>query len=151
MSSDQKITQAKLLHQDEILSKPNVIGVGTGLKESKGRMTDEVCVVALVRRKVPKAALSKENMVPRELEGVSTDVIEVGLLRAAQSRTDRWRPVPGGVSLGHYKVTAGTLGTAVRDRATGDRLILSNNHVLANANEALIGDQILQPGALDGG
>jgi hypothetical protein len=75
----------------------------------------------------------------------------VGELWALQSRTDRWRPAPGGVSIGHYQVTAGTLGAAVRDRATGARLILSNNHVLANSNDAQLGDPILQPGAVDGG
>jgi hypothetical protein len=78
-------------------------------------------------------------------------VVEVGLLRAFQARTDRWRPAPGGVSLGHYKITAGTFGGVVRDRNTGDRLILSNNHVLANSNNAQAGDPILQPGPADGG
>jgi hypothetical protein len=39
----------------------------------------------------------------------------------------------------------------VRDRTSGDRLILSNNHVLANSNEATPGDLILQPGTADGG
>jgi hypothetical protein len=65
--------------------------------------------------------------------------------------TDRWRTAPGGVSIGHYKITAGTFGSIVRDRNTGERLILSNNHVIANSNDAAIGDQILQPGPIDGG
>jgi hypothetical protein len=78
-------------------------------------------------------------------------VVEVGELRAEQARTDRWRPAPGGISVGHFKVTAGTLGTMVQDRASGGRLILSNNHVLANSNEANVGDPVLQPGAIDGG
>jgi hypothetical protein len=78
-------------------------------------------------------------------------VIQVGEIRAQQARTDRFRPAPGGVSIGHYQITAGTLGTVVRDRATGERLILSNNHVLANSNNAQIGDPILQPGPYDGG
>jgi hypothetical protein len=55
------------------------------------------------------------------------------------------------VSIGHYKITAGTLGVVVRDRNSGERLILSNNHVLANSNNADPGDSILQPGAADGG
>jgi hypothetical protein len=80
-----------------------------------------------------------------------TDVLMVGELRAFQAPTDRWRPAPGGVSLGHYKVTAGTLGVVVRDEGTGARLILSNNHVLANSNDATPGDPILQPGTADGG
>jgi hypothetical protein len=39
----------------------------------------------------------------------------------------------------------------VTDKTTGERFILSNNHVLANSNNALVGDAILQPGAIDGG
>jgi hypothetical protein len=90
-------------------------------------------------------------VVPREVDGVQTDVMEVGDLRIQQGHTDRWRPAPGGVSIGHYKITAGTLSCVVRDRTSGARLILSNNHVLANSNDAAPGDAILQPGAADGG
>jgi hypothetical protein len=107
--------------------------------------------VTLVSRKLPPAGLTREALVPKTIDGVPVDVVEVGLLRAFQARTDRWRPAPGGVSLGHYKITAGTFGGVVRDRNTGDRLILSNNHVLANSNNAQAGDPILQPGPADGG
>jgi len=55
------------------------------------------------------------------------------------------------VSVGHKNITAGTLGCIVRDRTTGRRVILSNNHVLAYSNQASIGDEILQPGKYDGG
>jgi hypothetical protein len=56
-----------------------------------------------------------------------------------------------GVSIAHYMVGAGTFGAVVRDVDTNEKLILSNNHVLANNNGARIGDPILQPGSLDGG
>jgi hypothetical protein len=138
-------------HKDLVLSKPNVVGVGVGHREIRGRITDEICVVALVRQKIPKAGLTPEALVPQKLEGISTDVMQVGTLRAVATRTERQRPVPGGVSIGHYKVTAGTLGGIVRDRSLGTRLILSNNHVLANSNDARPGDPILQPGPVDGG
>jgi hypothetical protein len=59
------------------------------------------------------------------------------------------RPVPIGVSTGHYQITAGTIGARVTDGT--DVYVLSNNHVLANANNALIGDSVLQPGPYDGG
>jgi len=143
--------QAKEAAKGSIFAKPNVVGVGVGYKEVRGERTDELCVLALVREKIPAAGLTSKEMVPREVSGVHTDVIAVGQLRALLTPTDRWRPAPGGVSVGHYKVTAGTLGAVVRDRATGDRLILSNNHVLANSNDASVGDPILQPGAIDGG
>jgi hypothetical protein len=105
----------------------------------------------MVRQKLPLEGLRSGVAVPAVVDGVPTDVIEVGDLRALQTRTDRWRPTPGGVSIGHYRITAGTLGCVVRDRRSGARLILSNNHVLANSNEASPGDLILQPGPTDGG
>jgi hypothetical protein len=73
------------------------------------------------------------------------------MISANQAPTGKFRPAPGGVSIGHYQISAGTLGCIVRDKTTGDRLILSNNHVLANSNAAQIGDPIIQPGGADGG
>lgn len=68
---------------------------------------------------------------------------------------NRIRPVIGGYSVGHFRITAGTIGLCVRDRFYGSSnrhfYILSNNHVLANCNYARIGDPILQPGPYDGG
>lgn len=62
----------------------------------------------------------------------------------------RRRPLLIGASVGHFRVTAGTLGAFVR--ADGDALhLLSNNHVLADENRAAAGDAILQPGTADGG
>jgi hypothetical protein len=151
MSQHELVRSVKESFKDNLLAKTNVVGVGTAFKISKGETTDELSVAVLVRSKVPKASLTADALIPPEINGVKTDVIQVGDLRALQSRTDRWRPAPGGVSIGHYKITAGTFGTVVRDRASGDRLILSNNHVLANGNDAAPGDSILQPGSVDGG
>jgi hypothetical protein len=142
---------AKQVHTSTILGKPNVVGVGLGYKTIKGVRTDDLCVVAMVEKKLPKAALRAAELVPSEVNGFATDVVQVGTLWALQARTDRWRPAPGGVSVGHYLITAGTLGAIVRDRDTGQRLILSNNHVLANSNDAQSGDAVLQPGPVDGG
>lgn len=66
-------------------------------------------------------------------------------------RTGRFRPAPPGVSVGHPDVTAGTLGLWVKDRETGEVMLLSNNHVIANSNSADVGDPIIQPGRHDGG
>jgi hypothetical protein len=133
------------------MNKPNVVGVGVGFKTEGEQKTDELCVVVLVEKKLPLDALSAQDVVPKKIDNVKTDVVQVGELRALQSPTGRFRPAPGGVSIGHYQITAGTLGVVVRDRSTGERLILSNNHVLANSNDAQIGDPILQPGPYDGG
>lgn len=69
-------------------------------------------------------------------------------------RTRRYRPIPGGVSIGHPSITAGTHGVSLRFLGIPDGL--SNNHVLAAGStlqfpKANIGDSILQPGPADGG
>ncbi|MBN2502965.1 MAG: hypothetical protein JXB38_19455 [Anaerolineales bacterium] len=144
-----EVRSAKSANKKELLNKPNVVGVATGYKITDGERTDQLSVVVMVREK--KDVLAPEDLVPRQVNGVVTDVLQVGELRAFQNPTDKFRPAPGGVSIGHVRVTAGTLGAVVRDRTTGERLILSNNHVLANSNDAEIGDVILQPGTADGG
>lgn len=150
--SAQEVFQAKAQVEEDLLAKPNVVGVAVGYKGDKTATEGELSVVVLVERKLPLAALSASEVVPKQVDGVRTDVFEVGYLRAYDTPRDRFRPtIPSGVSIGHYKITAGTLGTIVTDRRTGEKLILSNNHVLANSNDALIGDPILQPGPADGG
>lgn len=62
----------------------------------------------------------------------------------------RHRPLIAGVSIGHFAITAGTLGAFVRT-AEGAIAILSNNHVLADENRAEIGDAVIQPADLDDG
>ena len=48
--------------------------------------------------------------------------------------TNNHRPPFPGISVGHYKVTAGTLGCFVKDEK--DKVyVLSNNHVLGNTNK----------------
>ncbi len=61
------------------------------------------------------------------------------------------RPLLLGGSLGHVSVTAGTLGAVVVDESDGARVLLSNNHILADENRAGVGDRILQPARRDGG
>jgi hypothetical protein len=75
--------------------------------------------------------------------------------KATVSRTAVLRPAPPGVSIGHYRGGTGTFGAVVYDRKNGGALILSNNHVLANASltdnqKAKLNDPIIQPGPDDG-
>jgi hypothetical protein len=138
-------------HQSSMLERENVVGVGVGYKVHRGKQTDELCLVVLVSKKLPVEAVDPKSLVPKSIDGVNTDVVEVGVIRTHQSRTDRWRPIPAGVSVGHFKITAGTFGCMVRDQASNARLMLSNNHVLAASNNAQLGDPVLQPGPADGG
>jgi hypothetical protein len=65
--------------------------------------------------------------------------------------TKKYRPAIPGTSIGHYKITAGTFGAVVIDEETEEECIMSNNHVLANSNDAEEHDPIYQPGPHDGG
>lgn len=85
--------------------------------------------------------------------GASTSVFDP---YATVARNTRIRPAPGGVSIGHPDITAGTLGSVVWSIETGEPLILSNNHVLAASSTLETGMPlnevpILQPGTFDGG
>jgi len=136
-------------HAAELLARRNVVATGVGYKVVQGERTETPCIICSVERKLLASVLSASDLVPAQLEGIPTDVIETGRIRAWQAPTGRFRPAPGGVSIGHKDITAGTLGCWVR--RNGEWVILSNNHVLANSNEAEIGDAILQPGPYDGG
>lgn len=134
-------------NRTKLHSKPNVVAVGVGYKKIKGRKTSVISIICSVEKKVPSSQLSDQDLIPRIVGGYMTDVVETGRIKAL--RTDRVRPAPGGVSIGHVDITAGTLGCLVK--RDGKTFILSNNHVLANSNDAKIGDPILQPGTYDGG
>ena len=136
-------------NRDQLLTRANVVATGVGYKITAGQKTSNLCIVCSVTQKVAELQITSQDMVPKTLEGTPTDVVQTGIIRALQSPTDRIRPAPGGVSIGHKDITAGTLGCLVKKN---DQIfILSNNHVLANSNQAEIGDPILQPGPYDGG
>lgn len=139
----------------ELSEDDNIIGIGEGHKWKRGENTGQKATVVLVRKKLGKDNLLRGSIIPQRINNRPTDVIEVGDIRLYNDRTGMMRPARPGISIGHYKVSAGTLGAIVKDRLTGETLILSNNHVLANSSDgtddrAAAGDIILQPGSIDG-
>lgn len=132
----------------ELYGFENIVGVGISEKTVGNQYTGEPCIAVYVVAKAPKDAVEADALAPDDINGIPTDVVVTGELHALPHK-GRYRPAPGGVSVGHYRITAGTLGCLVR---RGSALyILSNNHVLANCNNARIGDPIVQPGTYDGG
>lgn len=150
------LRQALKRHRKNLISLPNVVGVGIGSKQTRGTETGEPALVVLVTKKLPPEFLPRAALVPKSIEKIKTDVVETGRFRLLVENSGRYRPAPPGVSIGHYLVTAGTFGAVVYDRQSGKPLILSNNHILANRTNgadgrARQGDPILQPGPYDGG
>ena len=78
----QKAIAVKEKHETALLNKANVTGVGVGLRMRAGELTDEVVLVVMVTRKVPRAQLAPDDFVPPEIEGVPVDIQEVGHVRA---------------------------------------------------------------------
>ncbi len=77
----QRLQAVRREHEDELLSLPNVVGLGIGLRKRRGRPTGELALVVIVSRKVPSAELAPEERIPSEIEGVLIDVQEMGEIR----------------------------------------------------------------------
>ncbi len=128
----------------------NIVGWAVGEKRTGPHHTGEMAVLVYVVEKLPRSRVEASALVPEQINGYPTDVVEVGEIQAQGFMSRYPRPVPGGSSVGHYQITAGTLGGLVV--LENNRLcLLSNNHVLADANDAAREDPILQPGPADGG
>ena len=146
MSNIRKIARK---HRISLLGIKNVNCVYVGYKKVNGNKTNELAIVCGVSLKRPLNQLTQDELIPKSVDNIPTDVIETGEIKALEDPTKKFRPAPGGVSVGHYAITTGTLGCWVK---RGEELfILSNNHVIANSNDALPGDAIYQPGSYDGG
>jgi hypothetical protein len=121
----------------------NVVGFGYGMKWTGDSISEERAVRVYVRAKLPVSKLSPNERIPQEIDGVPTDVIEIGYITTAA------RPTGCGVSGANQLVDTGTLGCLVQ-RAGGGTFILSNNHVLADLTGP-VGVPILEPGRINGG
>lgn len=148
---------------------PNVHAVGVGRKVAGGSSTQDLAIRVYVQRKLPRARLAGTEQLPPTIAGLPTDVIESTPARilppsavtisasaaaCSVSRGHRQRPILAGISAGHQGVAAGTLGFFARSAQRGSPdqvLVVSNNHVFANVNQALHGDALLQPGMADQG
>lgn len=91
--------------------------------------------------------LTINEVVPLELD----EDAEIEAAVDGFGRTKKMRPSPAGISIGHPKVTAGTLGSSPLKNRHGKTVFLTNNHVAAASGDANVGDDIMQPGRFDGG
>ncbi|HEX6903625.1 MAG TPA: hypothetical protein VF789_28200 [Thermoanaerobaculia bacterium] len=140
----------------------NVQGVGIGEKIKNGRHTGVLAVKFLVRRKYDRDRIPLDEMLPERINGLPTDVVQVGTFRRLEAvplpvipdPQVRMRPAQPGCSIGFREpndafIMAGTFGLLVKRGEK--RFLLSNNHVMADENRLPVGSPIFQPGLLDGG
>ncbi len=150
------LVEAKQANRLLLMSKPNVIGMGIGLRIRGGEQTDERVVKVYVSQKVSKECLSKEHLIPSTVQIAKKRVpvdVEAALIPEAQLFTLRSRPLVGGSSIGPTTpgfTWTGSLGCCVT-LDDDNTYILSNNHVLAGLGQLPIGTPISQPSIGDGG
>ena len=85
MDQDQiirQIAEVKNRYETELFELANVVGVGVGYKEIAHELTDQIALIVSVTEKKALSELAVEDVVPAELNGVLTDVQEVGQLKA---------------------------------------------------------------------
>ena len=130
---------------------PNVVGVGVGYKNVQDQPTSTVSVRIYVDKKVPERELAPSEVVPKEVDGVPTDVIEDtfkahAVLPVSEHRRRR-AILYAGISIGNAITGgSGTLGACVFDAHSGAQLLLSNWHVLCGRASCNSGEAIIQPG-----
>ena len=146
----------------DYLADPNITSVGIGYKLTSGQNTGQLALQFTVGKKIGLEALEAVGTrgIPKQItaNGITfdTDVVErtfekhplLQMTKEKSLRKRRLDPLMPGVSVGHVRSTAGTLGCIVRDSATGELRLLSNWHVF-NGETGAIGDEIAQPGPYD--
>jgi hypothetical protein len=74
----EKARQEKERHREELMSLNNVVGVGVGRKPAGGHGLDHWAIAVYVHKKVPPSELEPKDIIPAEINGIPTDVIEIG-------------------------------------------------------------------------
>jgi hypothetical protein len=170
------IKPIKQVEEAELLKIPGVTGVGIGYKIVKGEKTNELSIRVYVAEKKDTKDVPKNELIPKEIKGVKTDVIQRKfVLHPLRLRlqdleikldTGNYDPLKGGISIGPCRsvyltppdvntagwyVFVGTLGAIVKDNDTNDPMLLSNFHVMCVDNGWSVGDDMTQPSRVDGG
>jgi hypothetical protein len=165
----------RLVERAIVRTAANVHAVGIGRKSVDGKTTSQLAVRVYVVQKIADPLIPPSYRVPASIDGIPTDVIEsppafimpararraparrrkAAAAPCTDDRQNQQRPVIGGISAGHFKITAGTIAYFCRSTRPGDDparvFVLSNNHVFANVNQGKPNDDLYQQGPADGG
>ncbi len=126
--------QALLMHY------PNVAHVGVGIKERGGRLTADLCFRVYVSKKMQPGVLKRDEIVPRRILGMQTDVLEQQGVTLHAADTAVYRPLTGGIMVSNESVTSmvvgigsGTMGCLARTDDVDNKLVgLTARHVLTD-------------------
>ena len=148
-----KMRAAKGAFHSKAMKLPGVHATSIGFKHVAGKPIQTPAILIHVAKKKAPGDLSPQELIPKEIDGFPTDVIEdepMRLLAAASQPAsalpdeEKYRPMLGGVQIQGGQ-SIGTLGCGVRDRKTKTPYVLSCQHVLGNED-----DWVGQPSASSG-
>lgn len=134
---------------DRLLEKDGVCAVGIGHKVTKGIDTGEDAICVFVEHKRPVREMSLEDTIPKQVEGIQTDVIEIGG-EIKPMHKKKHRPLVGGISGKVEGGSACSIGLIVfKD---GKPYALTNEHcVHYPSGQNNKGKNFIQPSPYDGG
>lgn len=140
--------------------------VSVGLKITNDEIVWERCFHVYVDKKVGKETLSKKALVPAKIQGIKTDVHEIGVAMAAVGCEDqtRYRPIKGGIAISNglemplqidpttiqLARNSGTIGAIgrIKGACKCNTVALTNWHVLYVGNAGVPvqkGSRVFQP------
>lgn len=142
------INKIKAKYERELMKKCHLEAIAVGHKIKGGRDTGEEAIVCFVQHKIFPSMMDKEEVVPEKLEGIKTDVVEIGGEIRPMEYRRKHRPVIGGISGKAENGTACSIGLiCFKDGKPG---ILSNDHCAhypSGKNNQ--GKKFLQPSPMD--
>jgi hypothetical protein len=146
--------------KDELFRIPGVHMVGVGLRWVNGRMTDQQALIVHVRRKLPLEQVDPRDRIPREINGIPTDVVESGTpiplddaqfaqpdeLELPTFDSEEYPQIRGGLHCdGGGTGTIACVARATDVTNNNKLVILSAQHVFASGSGNGVGKSIYQP------
>lgn len=138
--------QLKQRVRERLMSIPGVHGIGVGCRYRKGKRTEELAITVYVFKKKPLSACAPREIVPAEIEGIETDVIEMQIGSCCDDQA-RYRPLQAGTKINwtstehpqpNTTVTKphdGSLGCFAKSRRNNKTMVLTAAHVVAGCGD----------------
>lgn len=109
---------------------PGVESVEIGIKQSGGELVDVLAWRVYVQQKLPEDALAPDAVIPNEVLGAPTDVIQMSR-PVATFDANKYRPLKGGIQIDNDMPSgSGTLGCFAQVDGTQEIVALTNAHVV---------------------
>jgi len=133
--------------REELMKIPGVYDVAVGLKEINHQITDEIVFQVFVDKKINERELKPEEVIPKEIKGIKTDVhlkhtgaVLRGYFDGPEGDKQKYDTLKAGIMVG-FGIEGGTLGCFAKLKKDNSLVILSNEHVLIGGRDenALIG------------